>query len=653
MDPTTQRLMEGAAGAATEATYVDDVFSTFVYDGTGSEQAINNGIDLSGEGGIAWVKCRSATADHRLIDTDGGANNILTPNNTTAYFNNSTIFSSFNSNGFSVATDVASNGSGRTFVSWSFRKARGFFDVVTYTGNDVAGREISHSLGSVPGMILIKVTNADDSWLVWHRSFPNNGYARLNTTAAAVTTNTQFKFGNGTIAVAPTSTSFTVGNDSDINSSSNTYVAYIFAHDDQSFGTDSDEAIIKCGIYTGNGSNDGPEIDLGFEAQWVMTKAVSQSRGWIIGDVIRGAPVSSGAQDAAKLSANSTDAEILGDEPFVPLSTGFKVRSNSGSINDNGLTYIYVAIRRPNKPPEAATDVFNAVADTGSSSARTITAGNLVDLQFSKSRNNTYNWYWLDRLRGATGLNSNSTSAESTSQVGSTEFDVMDGMSVAAADGWTSASPFGGPYIRYFLTRAPGVFDVVCYDGSGGNQTINHNLTVIPELMIIKARNDGQSWLVYPGDPEEYLILNSSDAQLVYSFFNSTEPTSTQFTIGPTWSATGKNYIAYLFATLDGISKVGTYSGTGNNVDVDCGFSAGARFVLIKRTDSSGGNWFVWDTARGIVSGNDPYLELNTSDAEVTNTDYIDPLNSGFTVTSSAPAEINASGGTYLFLAIA
>jgi len=171
--------------------------------------------------------------------------------------------------------------------------------------------------------------------------------------------------------------------------------------------------------------------------------------------------------------------------------------------------------------------------------------------------------------------------------------------------------------------------------------------------MIIKARNDVQSWLVYPGDPEEYLILNSSDAQLVYSFFNSTEPTSTQFTIGPTWSATGKNYIAYLFATLDGISKVGTYSGTGNNVDVDCGFSAGARFVLIKRTDSSGGNWFVWDTARGIVSGNDPYLELNTSDAEVTNTDYIDPLNSGFTVTSSAPAEINASGGTYLFLAIA
>ena len=74
--------------------------------------------------------------------------------------------------------------------------------------------------------------------------------------------------------------------------------------------------------------------------------------------------------------------------------------------------------------------------------------------------------------------------------------------------------------------------------------------------------------------------------------------------------------------------------------------------MLIKRTDSNG-DWFVWDTARGIATGNDPYLELNTADAEVTNTDYIDPLNSGFTVTSSAPAALNASGGTYLFLAIA
>ena len=113
-----------------------------------------------------------------------------------------------------------------------------------------------------------------------------------------------------------------------------------------------------------------------------------------------------------------------------------------------------------------------------------------------------------------------------------------------------------------------------------------------------------------------------------------------------------QTYIAYLFATLAGVSKVGSYTGTGSNVDVDCGFSAGARFILIKRTDATG-DWYVWDSARGIVAGNDPYLLLNSTAAEVTNTDYIDPLASGFTVTSSAPAALNASGGNYIFLAIA
>ena len=77
---------------------------------------------------------------------------------------------------------------------------------------------------------------------------------------------------------------------------------------------------------------------------------------------------------------------------------------------------------------------------------------------------------------------------------------------------------------------------------------------------------------------------------------------------------------------------------------------------MIKRTDntvSDTAGWYFWDSVRGITSGNDPYLLMNSDIAEVTNTDYIDPLSSGFTVTSSAPATLNADGGTYLFLAIA
>ena len=146
------------------------------------------------------------------------------------------------------------------------------------------------------------------------------------------------------------------------------------------------------------------------------------------------------------------------------------------------------------------------------------------------------------------------------------------------------------------------------------------------------------------------------------NFFNS--PTSTTFGIGTAApnegyiNKSGNTYINYLFATLPGISKVGSYSGTGNAINVDCGFTNGARFILIKRTDTEiqgtgGTNWYVWDTARGIVSGNDPYLLLNSTAAQVTNTDYVDPLSTGFTVTASGATGLNVSGGTYMFLAIA
>jgi hypothetical protein len=114
----------------------------------------------------------------------------------------------------------------------------------------------------------------------------------------------------------------------------------------------------------------------------------------------------------------------------------------------------------------------------------------------------------------------------------------------------------------------------------------------------------------------------------------------------------GTTYVAYLFATCPGVSKVGSYTGTGTTQTINCGFTGGARFVLIKRTDDIG-DWYVWDSARGIVAGNDPYLLLNSTAAEVTSTDYVDTFAAGFELTATAPAAINASGGSYIFLAIA
>jgi hypothetical protein len=202
--------------------------------------------------------------------------------------------------------------------------------------------------------------------------------------------------------------------------------------------------------------------------------------------------------------------------------------------------------------------------------------------------------------------------------------------------------------------RAPSFFDEVCYVGnSTAGHTESHNLGISPELIITKCRNTTSNWTVvsnYVNSYADYLYLNSVNASTgspgAYSV------TSTTFTMfnGSQNNTSGNTYVAYLFATCAGVSKVGSYTGTGATQTIACGFTGGARFVLVKRTDSTG-DWYVWDTARGMVSGTDPSLLLNSTAAEV-NANSIYTIATGFQIVSTA-AGINASGGTYLFLAIA
>jgi len=173
----------------------------------------------------------------------------------------------------------------------------------------------------------------------------------------------------------------------------------------------------------------------------------------------------------------------------------------------------------------------------------------------------------------------------------------------------------------------------------------------------VKQRSATNAWQVYSSAlaNTEYLVLNTTAAKAPGATrWNSTTPTSTVFSIGTASevNTSTATYVAYLFATCAGVSKVGSYTGTGALQTVNCGFTGGARFVLIKRTDSTG-DWYVYDSARGISSGNDPYLFLNSTAAEVTGTNYVDTTSVGFQVTAAAPAGLNANGGTYIFLAIA
>ena len=247
----------GAAGTSSSGPNVEDVFSIDLYTGTGTNSnqtsiTINNGIDLSGEGGLVWIKGRnnpgtnsnnsyydSGPPSNVLSNSVNGTSKILSSNQTNAGINFGLGGANLNSSGFAVGYNgwTDHNYDGYTYCAWSFRKAPKFFDIVTYNGTGSA-QTLSHSLGSVPGMILVKCTSADSTnWQVYHRGAnggtnPEQYRLELNQDGA------EQDFATAWNDTAPTSTQFTIGISADTGGSGKSYVAYLFAHnnDDGGFG---------------------------------------------------------------------------------------------------------------------------------------------------------------------------------------------------------------------------------------------------------------------------------------------------------------------------------------------------------------------------------------------------------------------------------
>ena len=610
--------------------YVDDVFSTTLYTGNGATQTITNGIDLAGKGGLVWIKQRNGPSAHNLRDTVRGNNYALNSALTNAQSSGwSTVFN-FTSTGYAITgTNDQYNGAGGTYAAWTFRKAAKFFDVVTYTGDGVAGRSIAHSLGIAPGMVIVKKYSGTGSWAVRHRSA--TGELILDLTSA------QDAGGFYTVTAMDAST-FTVSvNGSAGNESGQSYVAYLFAHDTAADG------IIQCGSFTTDGSGNAT-VNLGWEPQYLLIKGVSAGMQWVMEDAMRGMSYA----NQAVLYSNSSSAEFnTGGDYLHPTATGFQDNGTFGASQ----TLIYMAIRRPNKPPTTGTQVYNAIARTGTGAAVTVTGvGFAPDFRIGTFRSAATAKYTFSKLIAPfNNLATNLTRGENIDNTVGGNF-YNDGFYEA---GYLSTS--GHTFIDWLFKRAPGFFDEVCYTGTGVATTQAHNLGVAPELMIIKSRTNAFGWSVYNISlgVASAIYLNSTSAAGGSPEWNSTTPTSNVFSISNavTVNGSGQTYVAYLFATLAGISKVGSYTGNGSSQNIECGFAAGARFVLVKATSTTG-DWLVADTARGIVSGNDPRLSLNSTAAEVTGEDWLDPYAPGFTVNQTT-ASANASGVSYIFLAIA
>jgi hypothetical protein len=641
-------------GAAAVPQYIEDVFSTQVYTGSGLsvDRTITNGIDLASKGGIVWTKYRNAANAHVINSTPLGFSDYLVPNDTGG-LGGGIVTMTANSDGYTLNdTNGSWNDSAGLFASWTFRKQPKFFDIQTWTGTG-ANRTISHALGSVPACIMVKRTDTTGAWQVYHRSLANTQYLVLNTTAAVATGATRWN------STTPTSTEFSLGTDATVNASGGTYVAYIFAHNAGGFGLTGTDNVISCGSFTGSSGS----VNLGYEPQWLLVKQTNSANSWRVFDNMRGWTVGpTKSTGNAILIANTSAAETDGAGYWgTPTATGFDFDTGGGD-------YIYIAIRRgPMKVPTSGTSVFSPVAYTGTNvDNRLVNSGIVTDMAMARIRatTSTGGFYIADRLRGDASVGTVITSAESTDADSFMTPTVGYGNSFSAVNGFgvgndvtRQLNQSSTSQLAYALKRAPQFFDVCAYTGTGSATTFTHNLGAVPEIMIVKRRNATGEWRVYVSSigANDSLKLQTNEApQGGSAFWDSTTPTASVFTVGTSTdtNASGSTYINYLFATCAGVSKVGSYTGTGTTKQINCGFTGGARFVLIKRTDATG-DWYVWDTARGIVAGNDPYLVLNTVTGEQTGDDYIDTYSAGFELSSTAPVGINDSGGTFIFLAIA
>ena len=223
-------------GGGADKSYIEEIYSTDVWYGDDTPgRVIDNGVDLAGKGGLTWIKRRtSAGGNHCFFDTERGAGKLLIANSSAVESTSNNRMSAFNDNGFTIGSDSGTNRGNDKYASWSFRKQKGFFDVVKYEGNGNDNRQIAHDLGTRPGMIWIKrIDNAIEEWQVWHRN-ANNAYCNN------IIDGTFFQFTRqgsdytterwGTNGMDATDTHFTIGTSVTTNISGSNFIAYVFAH---------------------------------------------------------------------------------------------------------------------------------------------------------------------------------------------------------------------------------------------------------------------------------------------------------------------------------------------------------------------------------------------------------------------------------------
>jgi hypothetical protein len=314
-------------------------FQCKIYTGDGND---NRAITFDGEEdmqpNLLWFKNRGAAAWHNIYDSVRGANKALASNANNAEESRSDTLDSFDSNGFTVGNDTSqdpdgynTNASSNTYVCWAWKEsADAGMDIVSYTGN-ATNRTISHSLSAVPHWIIIKnresTSSSAEHWLVYHKSISNTHGLLLNQTDAKSDDATYFQ------DTDPTSSVFSIGTADRCNKNNEDNIAFLWS-EKQGFS--------KFGSYRGNGSTNGPFVQLNFRPAWLLIKRSSAAGvDWILHDNKR---AGFNINDDY-LAANTSAVEVTGNtfQNLDLLSNGFKIRGAGTGTNTSGATYVYMA----------------------------------------------------------------------------------------------------------------------------------------------------------------------------------------------------------------------------------------------------------------------------------------------------------------------
>ena len=314
-----------------------------IYTGNGST---NNITGVGFQPDWVWTKCRSTVNSSRLIDAVRGVTKAIVSNSSGAEFTEANGLSAFGTDGYTLNGNLASmNTNSDTYVSWNWKAGTAVsgntggsgtyktytgsvnttsgFSIIKYTGNGTAGHTIPHHLGAAPTFRITKRLNSVSDWPIYNEVLGNTKEIKFTTTAAGTTTN----YWNST---SPNATNFTLGTNGISNENDSEFISYNFT---------PIQGYSKFGSYIGNGSTDGTFVYTGFKPAFVMAKYTSGAgEDWKMMDSKRNP-----SNVTNKILAANTNVAEATSSYLDLLSNGFKIRSTTGSLNNSGGSYIYMA----------------------------------------------------------------------------------------------------------------------------------------------------------------------------------------------------------------------------------------------------------------------------------------------------------------------